>query len=532
MALTFGEFVLDLRRAELRCAGEAVSLEPQVFDLLVFLAGNAGRLVSRAEMIEAVWQGRIVSDAAIDSRVRAARVAIGDDERTERWLRTVRGRGWVFEAPVQEDPAATVAVAVPAGPATAMPAPAPPQPEPQAAHDPVAGRPSLAILPFAMLGEARRFAALGDALPHDLIAALSRLRWLFVIARASSFRFGAGADPVTAAQELGVRYALVGAIDTLAGRITVTVELFDALSGGIVWAERYTGALEGVHELREEIVVAVVAALELRIPLEEAKRASMRAPDRLDAWGAYHLGLRHAFRFTQEDTARAVDLFGRAIALDPGFARAHAGLSFAQFQNAFSNFAGSFDRDRTAATRSAERAMELDPMDPFAVHAMGRSRWLYGDLDGASDWLGRAISLNPNHAQSFYTRSLVHMLAGALEEINPGIDTAYALSPFDPLRYGMFMCRAYGALLSGDVETGVTWAERASNEPNANATIKILAAVASEVAGNRPIAERHMAEARAKSPRLSAAEFFAGLPFRDPASRALVEGSLARLGFR
>lgn len=523
MLLTFGDFVLDTQRAQLRCADVPVSLEPQVFDLLVHLALNAGRLVSRAELTEAVWHGRIVSDAAIDSRVRSARLAIGDDERTERWLRTVRGRGWVLEVPVTP---ATLEPATPAGPEEGAAGQA------DVPADPIGGRPSIAVLPFAAIGEAGRFAAIGDALPHDLIAALSRLRWLFVIARASSFRFGAGADPIKAAGDLGVRYAIVGAVDTLAGRLTVTVELFDAVSGGVVWAERYSGALDDVHGLREEIVAAVVAALELRIPLEEARRASMKAPDRLDAWEAYHLGLRHVFRFTEPDIAVSVELFGRAIALDPTFARAHAALSFARFQNAFSSFAGSFEAERTAATRMAERAIELDPMEPLAVHAMGRSRWLFGDLDGAGEWLGRAISLNPNHAQSFYTRSLVDMLAGAVDRINPGIDTAYALSPFDPLRYGMFMCRSYAALLSGDVETGVLWAERASNEPNAHATIKILAAVANEVAGHRAVAERHIAEARAKSPRLTSAEFFSGLPFRDPANRALVEASLARLGFR
>lgn len=524
MQFTFGEYVLDVPRAELRCAGVPVPLEPQVYDLLAHLAAHRGRLISRAELIEAVWQGRIVSDAAIDSRVRSVRVAIGDDGRSERWLRTVRGRGWIFEAEV------SARIVEPRALATAEPALVPAGLD--GTSDPVGGRPSIAILPFAMLGEAGRLRALGDALPHDLIAALSRLRWLFVIARASSFRFGARADPLEAAGQLGVRYALAGAIDTLAGRITVTTELFDVANGGIVWADRYVGSLDDIHALREQIVAAVVAALELRIPLEEAALAAMKAPDKLDAWGAYHLGLRHVFRFTQRDNEAALDLFNRAIGLDPAFARAHAALSFAQFQNAFSNFAGSFEADRLAATRTAERAVELDPMDPLAVHAMGRSRWLHGDLDGASDWLGRAISLNPNHAQSFYARSLVDMLAGHISRITPGIDTAYALSPFDPLRYGMFMCRAYAALLSGDITNALVWAERASGEPNANAAIKILAAVANEIAGNEAASRGHMAAATAKSPMMHRAEFFAALPFRDEANRAMIEASLTRLGFR
>ncbi|GAB5376281.1 MAG: winged helix-turn-helix domain-containing protein [Acuticoccus sp.] len=521
MLLKFHDYALDLRRAEFRCAGTPVPLEPQVFDLIAYMAQNAGRLVPRAELIEAVWHGRIVSDAAIDSRLHAARVAIGDDRREARWLRTVRGRGLVFEPAVARAEEASVPAAPP-GAADAAPAPA----------DQTGGRPSLAVLPFARIGDDTGFAALGDALPHDLIAALSRLRWLFVIARASSFRFGAREDPFAAARTLGVRYALAGALDTFAGRLTVTVELFDGQRGGVVWADRMEGPLDEIHRLRSEIVAAVVAALELRIPLEEAAQAATRAPEALDAWGAYHLGLRHVFRFSLKDNAAAMALFERAIALDPGFARAHAALSFAQFQNAFSNFASSFEADRAAAARTAERAIELDPLDPVAVHAYGRSRWLHGDLDGAGNWLGRAISLNPNHAQSFYARALVDMLAGETPRVSPGIDTAYSLSPFDPMRYGMFMCRAYAAVLSGDLSTGVAWADRASSEPNANAAIKIMAAVANEKAGNAETARRQLAEAMQKSPHYSSADFFAALPFREARTRDLFNDAFGRLGIR
>lgn len=519
MLLRFDDYALDLRGAEL-CRGETpVPLEPQVFDLVAYMVQNAGRLVSRAELIEAVWHGRIVSDAAIDSRVHAARAAIGDDKRETRLLRTVRGRGLVFDGIVTR--AEEKAPAAPRAPT----AEAPPA-------DAAGGRPSLAVLPFAKIGDDTRFAALGDALPHDLIAALSRLRWLFVIARASSFRFDARDDPVSVAGKLGVRYALAGALDTFAGRITVTVELFDAMRGGVIWADRMEGALDDIHRVRGEIVAAVVAALELRIPLEEAAHAATRPPEALDAWGAYHLGLRHVYRFTQRDNEAALGLFQRAIVLDPGFARAHAALSFAQFQNAFSNFAERFEADRAAAARTAERAIELDPLDPVAVHAYGRSRWLHGDLDGAESWLGRAISLNPNHAQSFYARALVDLLAGQTARINPGIDIAYSLSPFDPLRYGMYMCRAYAAIVSGDVATGVAWADRASGEPNANAAIKMMAAVANELAGHRDKAERQVAEAFEKSAHYSMADYFAALPFRDEATRAMIVGSFRRLGVR
>ena len=290
MIYRFAEFELDSGKFELRRQGRVVAAEPQVLALLLLLAENAERMVSKDEIVEKVWNGRIVSDAAISSRIKSARAALGDDGTAQRLIRTVHGRGFRFAVPVTPL----------AAPSSAAPV------ESAAAPAPTDTRPSIAVLPFTLLGDAGAYAAVADALPHELIAALSRLRWLFVIARGSSFRFrGAEPDLASIGAALGARYCLSGLIEVAAGKIAVTVELADTATGGVVWGERHAEDLDGVHEIRARIVASIVAALDLRIPLAEAERARLVAPERLDAWAAYHLGLDRMLRFNRADNAAA-----------------------------------------------------------------------------------------------------------------------------------------------------------------------------------------------------------------------------------
>ncbi|HEV7384943.1 MAG TPA: winged helix-turn-helix domain-containing protein, partial [Phenylobacterium sp.] len=326
MIYRFAGFEFDMALRELRCAGGRFGLEPQVFALLRFLIENRDRVVTREEIIQDVWKGRIVSDAVVSSRVKSVRRAIGDDGRAQRLVRTVSKVGFRFVAEVMTSPPAAPL------PQTHLVA-GPPSVEP-------AARPSIAVLRFEAMG-APAAAGIADALPHDLIAELSRLRWLFVIARASSFRLsGAEAEAARVRAALNVRYCLSGVVEVDAGAMTIAVELCETDHGVVVWSERFRSDVEAVHEVRERIVQAVIAALELRIPLNEANRARLMAPESLDAWSAYHLGLRHMYQFSRSGNARAASLFERAIAEEKGFARAHAGLSFIHFENAFLGFTG------------------------------------------------------------------------------------------------------------------------------------------------------------------------------------------------
>jgi TolB-like protein len=284
MLYRFGPFELDMARVELRSGGTPVGLEPQVFALLALLVENRERLVSRDELIEKVWDGRVVSDAAVASRVKSARRALGDSGREQRFIRTVHRLGFRFvaQATVARDEQVPLAAdTAPAG-ENALPVAGP------------ESRPSIAVLPFRLVGDAGPYAAIADALPHELIAELARLRWLFVTARGSSFRLReADIDMGDVGHLLGVRYCLNGTVEMTGRRIAVTVELVDTRDASVVWADRLAGPVGDVHRLRDEIRLRVLAALEVQVPLHEAQLARLAVTEDLDAWSAYHLGLQH-----------------------------------------------------------------------------------------------------------------------------------------------------------------------------------------------------------------------------------------------
>jgi TolB-like protein len=236
MIYRFGPFELDLAAVELLANGEARGLEPQVFALLALLVENHDRLVSKDEIIERVWEGRAVSDAAISSRVKSVRQALGDDGRAQRFIKTHHGQGFRFVADVRVGRSFRRTAQVQGGDAdndALM--------RPLTSHQERTNRPSVAVLPFRMVGNDQRYAALASALPDELITELSRLRWLLVTARASSFRLRASiADFSDIGRLLGVRYCLSGVIEVSEPRLVVIVELVDTMDGGIVWADRFS----------------------------------------------------------------------------------------------------------------------------------------------------------------------------------------------------------------------------------------------------------------------------------------------------
>jgi TolB-like protein/tetratricopeptide (TPR) repeat protein len=522
MIYRFGPFELDTAQAELREDAQRHALEPQVFAVLALLVENRERLVSKDEIVETVWDGRAVSDSAIASRVKAARRALRDDGKSQRYIRTIHRRGFRFVAEVASGPVRAVAEST----SIAV-----------TGDDPgiaavIGERPSIAVLPFALGGECSRYPALGDALAHELIAELARLHWLFVTARGSSFRFRSpDADVVGIGRMLGVRYVLCGAADISGMHLAVTVELADTRDGRVLWADRFAGAVGDVHAIRAAIGARVLSELEIRIPLHEAARARLVGTEQLDAWAAYHLGLQHMFRFNRADNTAARTLFDRAIALDPAFARAHAGLSFVHFQSAFLRHSDDVAAEAAAARRSAERGLELDPLDPFVNFTMGRSYWLHGDLEGSLGWLERATHISPSYAQGIYARAWTEALAGRPLDSRLHVDLAMRLSPLDPMHYAMLATRAFTHMALGEHPAAAEWAERAARSPGAHVLIAMIAAAAHAIDGNRVRATAWAASARERNPALGRSDFFRAFPIAVQDMRERMSTALMGLGF-
>lgn len=514
MPWLFGDIQLDPERFELSRSGEPVRVEPQVLSLLIHLIRHRDSMVSKDDLVAAVWHGSAVSDASISSRIRSARQAVGDDGVHQSVIRTVHGRGFRFVADLNDTGAQVAST-----------------PDRQALG-PERGRPSIAVLPFTPLGLPQDLHFLCEAIPHEVIEAMSRLRWLAVLARGSTFRFlGPKTDLEAVAAALGARYVLSGFIEGRNRSITVILELSDTSSGQVQWADRLVASIDEIDDLRARIVVDVVSALETHIPFNEARIAGHNGPEGLDAWANYHLGLRHLYRFTPTDTMLAQTFFEHAVVSDPRFARAHAGLSFTSFLGAFLRLSPDPAAAARAARRHAERSLELDTLDPFANFTMGRSFWLTNEPEVASDWLSRATTLNPNYAQGFYASAFTAMLIGDAAATRTGVDRSLKLSPLDPLLYGIHGVRAQMLIQQEDYQAAADWADKAATAPGAHHLIAMIALVANGLAGRRGQADRWRHQAVQLRPDATAGHYLAAFPTRDATSRLKIAEELHRQGF-
>lgn len=515
MIYRLGTFSLDTDRAELSGPRGPVGLEPKAYDLLRLLVERQGHLVTREEAIAAVWGGRFISDAAISTVLKMLRKALDDDGKTQRVIRTIHGRGFRL--------------------ATELPARSHEPEENSAVPDrkpiPWASRPSLAILPFRRLGASDTLEMVSVGLAADLISGISRLRWLRVLAQETTFRLGDSDHlPHSAAARLGATYALGGTVEVVRGGTLTSVELSDLRTGAVVWAEQLQGRLDDIHQTRAAISGAVLAALEIQIPLNEALRARTCPTEQLDAWGAYHLGLQHIFRFTETANATATGYLERATQLDPHFASAFAALSFTSYQMAAMKWAP----DRNQAVRQtqayAERSLELDPLDPFANLAEGRLFLLLNRPEDGQLWLDRSVQLSPSYAKGYYSRGFAAMLAGQTDDCLIDMERAIGLSPLDPMLCAMQACKAIALQVAGRPEEAVIWANKGARAPHAHIAMLMAAVAVCHLAKDHIGARTWKAVLRTRYPDASLQRFFTVLPFTDAALRSLLGRALQEAG--
>jgi tetratricopeptide (TPR) repeat protein len=288
--------------------------------------------------------------------------------------------------------------------------------------------------------------------------------------------------------------------------------------------------VDDLHEARSTIASSVLAALELQIPLNEAALARSRPSERLDAWGVYHLGLQHMFRFNRHDNAIAAGHFERATRLDPNFASAFAAWSFTSYQAA----AMGYSPDRAAAvaaTRAhADRSVELDPMDPFANFAQGRVHFLLGHPEDGLSWLDRAVQLSPSYAKGYYSRGLAAMLSSRAFDCHENIDRALALSPLDPLLCAMQSCKGIAYLVQGNYEDGALWAVRGARAPQAHSAMLTTAVAACQLAGDDDGARYWLEVLRERWSGATVQQYFATLPYTVPGTRKLLSEALVVAG--
>jgi len=350
MQFSFTNHVLDVGLRELTRGGESVAVEPQVFDLLIYLVENRERVVSKDDLIENIWEGRIVSESTLTSRINAARKAVGDSGKDQSVIRTIARKGFRFVGDVQKatepqapSPRSDIGPRSDTSPrgetgargdiagAMAPRAEWPPSPalapaaaaEPPRQKLPALDRTAIAVLPFINLSGEAEQEYFSEGISEDIITALSKLRWFYVIARNSSFVYkGKSVHLKQIGEELGVGYVVEGSVRKDGDQVRITAQLNDVATGGHIWAERYDRSLADVFAVQDEITQAVVTAIEPQLYAAEDFRARRKAPDSMAAWDLVMRALSHYWRVTRQDNLVAQALLEKAIAVDPNYGQA------------------------------------------------------------------------------------------------------------------------------------------------------------------------------------------------------------------
>ncbi len=398
MQFFFEDYELDADRRELTRGAERIALEPQVFDLLVYLVQNGDRVVSKDELIERVWDGRNVSDSTLTSRITAVRKAVGDSGDEQRLIRTMSRKGIRFVGAVSDKPLATAGGRVATQTTANITA--------ASAERTLAmsDLPSIAVLPFQNMSGDSEQEYFADGMVEEIITALSRMRSLTVIARNSSFIYkGRAVDVKQIGRELGVRYVLEGSVRKAANQVRITGQLIDASNGGHLWADRFDGSLEDVFDLQDQVTSHVVGAIAPKLEQAEIERAKRKPTENLDAYEYFLRGMASYYRRTREGTDEALRLFYKAIESDPDFASAYGMAAWCYGWRKGGGWTTDREKEIAETERLARRATELGSDDAVALsrgaHALA---FVVGDLDAAATFVERALVLNPNLAGAWF----------------------------------------------------------------------------------------------------------------------------------
>jgi len=330
-------------------------------------------------------------------------------------------------------------------------------------------KPSIAVLPFDNMSGDPEQSYLADGITEDLITALSKVRWFFVIARNSTFTYKSQAVDVTqVAKELGVRYVLEGSVRKAGNRVRVTAQLIDATTGRHVWAERYDRDLADIFELQDEMTQTIVGAVEPELSAAERDRVLSKPPENLDAWESYQRGLWHMWKYDRDGNIQARNLLERATDLDPNFAPASAYGTYVHYSSVIMGWSEDPEQSLEAGMTLAKKALALDDKDPVAYFAAGRIHMMQGQHDDSIAALETAIELNPSFAQAYHGLGMALTLAGRLEEAKAALGQSERLSPRDPILWASTVVHALACILSRDDEEALRWARKTIQNPRSS----------------------------------------------------------------
>ena len=348
----FGPFILDTQRGRLLREGRPVAVSSKALRLLEALLGSAGQVLTKTELMRAAWGDTAVEESNLSVQIAALRKQLGSTAGGEDWITTIPRVGYRFVGLPAEEPLERLT-------------------EPKASPTECERRPSIAVLPFANLSGEKDQEYLVDGITEDIITALTRFRWFFVIARNSSFAYkGKSIDAKQVAQELGVQYLLEGSVRRSGQQIRISAQLIDAISGKHIWAERYDLELADVFAIQDEIAERVAGAIEPELLKTEGAQAAARHTGNMTAWDLVRRGTWHFHQVTRENHLKARELFRQACKLDPELPEAHLWLGRVSAGVVPYGWSNNPVADLQEGMEAALKAVQLDERNPYTHYSL------------------------------------------------------------------------------------------------------------------------------------------------------------------
>ena len=510
MQFVFTGHTLDVGRRELRRGADFIAVEPQVLDLLIYLVENRDHVVSKDDLIASVWGGRIVSDATLSSRISAARRAVGDSGKEQKVIRTIARKGLRFVGSVHmqsnsEEPV----TAVPGGQIQKRPYSAFPPPD----------RPAIAVLPFTNLSSDPKLEFFSDGISEDLITALSKLRWFFVVARNSSFIYkGKTVHMKQVAAELGVGYVVEGSVRKSGDRVRITVQLNDVGTGSHIWAERYDRELVDVFAVQDEITEAIVAAIEPQLYAAENLRTKRKPARSMDKWDLLIWALSHYWRVTRQDSLLAQALLEKATAIDPNYSQALGALAAS---HTFSAHMGWADMAATApiAEQAALSALQADSEDPWAHYALGNAHLFKRRFDDLLAEFELALRLNPSFSLAHGSYGMTLAYCGRWKEGDLAARHVLRRSPRDPFSAVYCAVVAYAQFVGRNYDEAIRLSRQGVRLRSDFVGAHRVLTAAAAMAGQDDLAKFALHELYRVQPNISLAWISGQLPIKQDADR-------------
>jgi TolB-like protein/DNA-binding winged helix-turn-helix (wHTH) protein/Tfp pilus assembly protein PilF len=535
-------------------SGSEIRLEAKAMQVLIYLAERAGQVVSRAELEERIWPGRIVTEDSVIKAIAKLRRVFHDDAREPRIIETLPKSGYRLIAQVGPATAGERRATVSAdsdrrsalrqrGPTLKWIAGAavmallllgfwsvlernsrdhrssPPAPE----------RPSVAVIPFGNLGRAPDDDYFANGITADLITDLSKLKGLLVIAPQTTFAYrNSGAESALASSDLDVDYFVTGSVQRLQQVLRINVRLIEVQGGQALWGERYVGKLGDIFAIQDRITTAVAAALEIELAPDERTRLAARSTVSIAAYDAYLRGLEaHGGRSEAQNQA-ARGHFEDAVALDPQFAPAYAGLALTYSREAIDGWTSDPTQSLAQATRYADKGASQDAQLPQVHFVTGQIRLFQRRHAAAATAAERAIAVNPNYADAFALLAWTLNYSGRPEKATLALNMAMRLNPRPPASYLEILGEIY--FVQGRYEDSAVTFQGVLDTNPVYLRARLWNAVALVRAGSRDLAEWEIEEALVASPQLALTRLASAFPFKDPRLQEIVLSALRHAG--